>query len=173
MPPPSHRMDVSRCVSSEELYWFTAASHFTSSTYCGSLSALPFIVYALLPENFTVPVHCPHASRTTECFLPCLQLAKQGALNLKTIRHFIIDECDKVLENIGECVLKCNILLCFTHCHRIFSYEGALDKYVLLSSTSLFRMSSPSGPVTGFTAVQTCARIYRTSSNRRRTTSKS
>ena len=36
------------------------------------------------------------------CFLPCLQLAKQGALNLKTIRHFIIDECDKVLENIGE-----------------------------------------------------------------------
>ena len=31
-----------------------------------------------------------------------LQLAKQGALNLKTIRHFIIDECDKVLENIGE-----------------------------------------------------------------------
>ena len=71
------------------------------------MSALPLIVYALLPENFTVPVHCPHADRTAECFLSCLQLAKQGALNLKTIRHFIIDECDKVLENIGECVLKC------------------------------------------------------------------
>ena len=31
-----------------------------------------------------------------------LQLAKNGNLNLKTIRHFIIDECDKVLESIGE-----------------------------------------------------------------------
>lgn len=31
-----------------------------------------------------------------------LQLARNGHLNLKTIRHFIIDECDKVLESIGE-----------------------------------------------------------------------
>jgi hypothetical protein len=30
-----------------------------------------------------------------------MQLSKNG-LNLKTIRHFIIDECDKVLENVGE-----------------------------------------------------------------------
>ena len=36
-----------------------------------------------------------------------LQLAKQGALNLKTIRHFIIDECDKVLENVGEQIYTC------------------------------------------------------------------
>ncbi len=30
-----------------------------------------------------------------------VQLSRSG-LNLKTIRHFIIDECDKVLENVGE-----------------------------------------------------------------------
>ncbi len=45
--------------------------------------------------------------------LLCLQLAKQGALNLKTIRHFIIDECDKVLENIGEdkSVIRCGCIV--------------------------------------------------------------
>ena len=47
--------------------------------------------------------------------LLCVQLAKNGALNLKTIRHFIIDECDKVLENISEDKL-CDILACVMHC---------------------------------------------------------
>lgn len=30
------------------------------------------------------------------------QLANEGALNLATVRHFVIDECDKVLEKLGE-----------------------------------------------------------------------
>lgn len=42
------------------------------------------------------------AIASPECLLMLPQLAKQGALNLKTVRHFIIDECDKVLENVGE-----------------------------------------------------------------------
>lgn len=33
-----------------------------------------------------------------------LQLANEKALNLSTVRHFVIDECDKVLEKLGECL---------------------------------------------------------------------
>ncbi len=52
----------------------------------------------------------------------CLQLAKQGALNLKTIRHFIIDECDKVLENIGDI---CKASRCF-YCPVTPAYPGRM-----------------------------------------------
>lgn len=35
--------------------------------------------------------------------LPCIQqLATEKALNLMTVRHFVVDECDKVLEKLGE-----------------------------------------------------------------------
>ena len=40
-----------------------------------------------------------------------MQLSKSG-LNLKTIRHFIIDECDKVLENVGELQRHCLAVHC-------------------------------------------------------------
>jgi len=36
------------------------------------------------------------------CLLLCVQLAKEGALNLKTVKHFILDECDKMVEKLGE-----------------------------------------------------------------------
>lgn len=31
-----------------------------------------------------------------------VQLAKEGALNLKQIRFFVLDECDKMLEKLGK-----------------------------------------------------------------------
>ena len=31
-----------------------------------------------------------------------MQLAKEGALPLANIRHFVLDECDKMLEKLGE-----------------------------------------------------------------------
>ncbi len=31
-----------------------------------------------------------------------LQLAKEGALPLKHVRFFVLDECDKMLEKLGE-----------------------------------------------------------------------
>ena len=57
----------------------------------------------------------------------CLQLAKQGALNLKTIRHFIIDECDKVLENVGEQIYTCPALYKPPIFFFFFSSSGILD----------------------------------------------
>ena len=58
----------------------------------------------LVQQRLVCIFDSPLCSHAGPCKHPgsCLQLAKQGALNLKTIRHFIIDECDKVLENIGE-----------------------------------------------------------------------
>lgn len=49
------------------------------------------------------PVCC--ATQRLTCRLPMLaplQLANEKALNLMTVRHFVIDECDKVLEKLGE-----------------------------------------------------------------------
>lgn len=31
-----------------------------------------------------------------------LALARSGTLNLKSIKHFILDECDKMLEALGK-----------------------------------------------------------------------
>lgn len=45
-------------------------------------------------------LHFTHAPSSTHLRL---QLCKEGALNLKTVKHFILDECDKMLEKLGEC----------------------------------------------------------------------
>lgn len=34
-----------------------------------------------------------------------MQLGKEGALKLATIRHFVLDECDKMLEKLGTLIL--------------------------------------------------------------------
>ena len=44
--------------------------------------------------------NCPHVVVGTPGRI--LALAKSKALNLKHVKHFIIDECDKVLESIGK-----------------------------------------------------------------------
>jgi superfamily II DNA/RNA helicase len=33
-----------------------------------------------------------------------LQLGKENALKLSTVKHFVLDECDKMLEKLGECM---------------------------------------------------------------------
>jgi hypothetical protein len=37
-------------------------------------------------------------------FRPFAQLGKEGALKLSTVKHFVLDECDKMLEKLGELV---------------------------------------------------------------------
>ena len=36
-----------------------------------------------------------------------LQLAAESTMKLGTVRHFVLDECDKMLENLGE-LKKCD-----------------------------------------------------------------
>lgn len=44
--------------------------------------------------------------RTLADYIVCdfakLQLAKENSLKLNTVRHFVLDECDKMLEKLGE-----------------------------------------------------------------------
>jgi superfamily II DNA/RNA helicase len=44
--------------------------------------------------------NCPHVVVGTPGRI--LALAKSKALNLRHVKHFIIDECDKVLESLGK-----------------------------------------------------------------------
>lgn len=44
------------------------------------------------------------------CFL-ALQLGKTGELKLGSVRHFILDECDKMLDKLGEHPLPYPVLL--------------------------------------------------------------
>ena len=44
--------------------------------------------------------NCPHIVVGTPGRL--LALVRQKTLNLKNIKHFILDECDKMLEQLGK-----------------------------------------------------------------------
>ena len=44
--------------------------------------------------------NCPHIVVGTPGRI--LALARSKTLNLKHVKHFIVDECDKVLESLGE-----------------------------------------------------------------------
>ena len=47
---------------------------------------------------------CPHIVVGTPGRI--LALGKSKALNLRHVKHFIIDECDKVLESLGKFLLR-------------------------------------------------------------------
>jgi ATP-dependent RNA helicase UAP56/SUB2 len=36
-----------------------------------------------------------------------LQLANEKALKLNGVKHFVLDECDKMLESLGMCLFSC------------------------------------------------------------------
>jgi superfamily II DNA/RNA helicase len=51
-------------------------------------------------DEETLKKNCPHIVVGTPGRI--LALAKSKALNLRYVKHFIIDECDKVLESLGK-----------------------------------------------------------------------
>lgn len=53
-------------------------------------------------DEETLQKNCPHVVVGTPGRI--LALAKSKALNLRQIKHFIIDECDKVLETLGKSI---------------------------------------------------------------------
>ena len=42
-----------------------------------------------------------------------LALARDKDLSLKNVRHFILDECDKMLESLGMFLVLCSVMLIF------------------------------------------------------------
>lgn len=51
-------------------------------------------------DEETLKMNCPHIVVGTPGRI--LALAKSKALVLRNVKHFIIDECDKVLESLGK-----------------------------------------------------------------------
>lgn len=52
-------------------------------------------------DQQTLKTNCPHIVVGTPGRI--LALAREKSLNLKHIKHFILDECDKMLEQLGKC----------------------------------------------------------------------
>ena len=50
-------------------------------------------------DEETLKKNCPHVVVGTPGRI--LALAKSKALNLRYVKHFIVDECDKVVESLG------------------------------------------------------------------------
>lgn len=73
-------------------------------------------------DEDTLKKNCPHIVVGTPGRI--LALAKSKALNLRHVKHFIIDECDKVLESLGNYFLlntKKKRFNCFCFLHRYAS----------------------------------------------------
>lgn len=51
-------------------------------------------------DEDTLKKNCPHVVVGTPGRI--LALAKSKALNLRHVKHFIVDECDKVVESLGK-----------------------------------------------------------------------
>ena len=47
---------------------------------------------------------CPHCVVGTLGRI--LALIRDGDLNLDNVKHFVLDECDRMLEELGVCVMK-------------------------------------------------------------------
>lgn len=51
-------------------------------------------------DEETIKTNCPHIVVATPGRL--LALGRQKILNLKHIKHFVLDECDKMLDQLGK-----------------------------------------------------------------------
>lgn len=51
-------------------------------------------------DQQTLKANCPHIVVGTPGRI--LALAREKSLNMKHIKHFILDECDKMLEQLGK-----------------------------------------------------------------------
>ena len=63
-----------------------------------------FFGISIKKDEEVMKTNCPHIVVGTPGRI--LALCRDKTLNLKHIKHFILDECDKMLEQLGECSLS-------------------------------------------------------------------
>lgn len=63
-----------------------------------------------------------------------LHLAKDKSLNLDNLKMFILDECDKVLDNVGKCAIHISSFECITK--QTFLHNLCVQTCVATSSRS-------------------------------------
>lgn len=65
-------------------------------------------------DEETIKTNCPHIVVATPGRL--LALGRQKILNLKHIKHFVLDECDKMLDQLGKQLILFIFSVClFAH----------------------------------------------------------
>ena len=70
---------------------------------------------AITKDEQVLKSNCPHIVVGTPGRV--LALVKSKKLNLKNVKHFILDECDKMLEQLGNN----NLAICKEHIHFVIS----------------------------------------------------
>lgn len=77
---------------------------------------LPDVKVAVFYGGVNIKIHkdllkneCPHIAVGTPGRI--LALAMDKDLSLKNVRHFILDECDKMLESLGTFLVSCSVML--------------------------------------------------------------
>ena len=82
-------------------------------------------------DEQVLKTNCPHIVVGTPGRI--LALAKDRVLNLKHVKHFILDECDKMLEALGELMslLVCVGILCTFSILMLDSLKNACSKVIL------------------------------------------
>ena len=76
----------------------------------------PFLSPAQLTNCYRLKTDCPHIVVGTPGRI--LALARDKSLNLKQIKHFVLDECDKMLDQLGLCTVFCLVVHSFLFRHN-------------------------------------------------------
>ncbi len=75
-------------------------------------------------DEETLKNNCPHIVVGTPGRI--LALVRDKTLSTKHLKHFILDECDKMLDQLGEAVT----LVCFISNHSVLHLEYTLVCFV-------------------------------------------
>ena len=95
-------MLVSTCLILRELAFQIYKEYERFSKYCDNVKVGVFFGgINIKKDEETLRTNCPHIVVGTPGRI--LALIRQKTLNLKHVKHFILDECDKMLEQLGMC----------------------------------------------------------------------
>jgi len=78
-------------------------------------------------DEQVLKMNCPHIVVGTPGRI--LALARQKTLGMKHIKHFVLDECDKMLETLGTCVIR-ELVMIFIY--RKLIYQRSKTIFVLI-----------------------------------------
>ena len=109
MEPVDGQVSVFVMCHTRELAYQIKKEYDRFSKYMPSIkTAVFFGGISVRKDEETLRTNCPHIVVGTPGRL--LSLAQSKVLNLKQIKHFILDECDKMLEQLGRYL--CNMKVC-------------------------------------------------------------
>ena len=85
-----------------------------SKYFDGVKTSVFFGGISVLKDEETLKTNCPHIVVGTPGRI--LALVRQKTLNLHNVKHFILNECDKMLEQLGKHLIIKSLPVCNLHC---------------------------------------------------------